>query len=347
MSSYLERLIENDLVSEAIYDALTTRDHRHARTGYTNIHCPMCVSQGKSADSKFRCGIKSDDGIIVRCFKCQFHTKFRMGELLSKKMGEFLIALNVPQRKVQQLVLWARMVKEMVGQRPDLQVKLNVAATPDYFPAIDLPSGARSLQDWGDCDEPDYLATVRYLLSRGDVAASATTYYWSPTMSKRLIIPCHQHDRLVGWTSRTIVDGVEPRYDKCIPSNFLFNTKFLTIPERKYVFIVEGVFDALVIDGVAALGATLNEKQIAWINQSGKQPVVIGDRDTSGAHLIDIAVKNHWAVATIYYRGNQWWDHDIKDCSEATRRYGKLYVVQSIVSNLTYQKTQIYERTRL
>lgn len=347
MSSALEKLIEDDLVSVAIYDALSMRESKQTRSGYTNICCPVCVRRGTSQDHKFRCGIRFSDSIGVNCFNCFFKGRFRVGDRLSNPMRDFLVELGIPPRDVQKLAMWADMVRSMMQSRPDLHVERTLYI-PKFY-ETDLPPKARSLQDWAtDChDDPDFLATVDYLLSRGTTAANATTYYWSPSMKQRLIIPCYHNDMLVGWTARGINDEVDPRYLKELPSNYLFNTKFLTIPERKYVFIVEGVFDALVIEGIAALGGSLNEAQISWINHSNKQPVVIPDRDKSGRHLIEIAIRQGWPVATPCYPGNRWWDEDIKDCADATKRYDKLYVVQSIVANLTYNKTQIYERTRL
>jgi hypothetical protein len=263
-------------------------------------------------------------------------------------MKLFLDSLGVPPREIQKLAYWADTMRKMVAIRPDLQAKQNTLVVPE-FPTVELPKDAYSLQDWAElgCDDPSFLATVDYLLSRGDVAVNATTYYWSPANLKHsLIIPCYHQDRLVGWTGRAVSKEVEPRYHKEVPSHFLFNSKFLYQPNRKYVFIVEGIIDALVIDGVAALGSSLNARQIAWIAQSGKQPVVVADRDKRGLDLVNIALEHQWPVATMYYPGNQWWAADVKDPADAVKRYGKLYTVQSIVSNLTLNKSQIGQRVR-
>jgi hypothetical protein len=349
MTSVLDQLVANDLVSAAVFDALTIRERRTARTGFIDICCPMCVSRGTSQDKRFRCGIKAGDGIGVNCFNCGFKSRFKIGEHLSSSMRAFLSGLGVGRREVLKLGYWAITMRGMLVDRPDVQATLNVSMTPHY-PVVDLPSGACSLEDWAEreCDDPNYLATVDYLLSRGDVAANATTYYWTPdgSMNRRLIIPCYHNHGLVGWTARAITTDVAPRYHKQLPSNYLFNTTFLYIAGHQYVFIVEGVFDALVIDGIAALGASLNDTQIAWIAQSGKQPVVIADRDHRGKDLVNIAIKHQWPVATMHYPGNRWWSRDIKDAADAVKRYGKLYTIQSIVSNLTTNKRQIEERIR-
>jgi DNA primase len=125
----------------------------------------------------------------------------------------------------------------------------------------------------------------------------------------------------------------------------LFNTRFLS-GQRKYVFLVEGPFDALVIDGVAALGASLNERQIAWIAASDMQPIVVPDRDFAGNRLIDIAITQNWPVAFPHYGRHQWWEADIKDVDDAVRRYGKLYVMQSLLATAEVDHRKIQQRAK-
>lgn len=347
--SALDQLAENDQVSKAIYDAIALRPRKTARTGFTNICCAMCVSRGETQDRKFRCGIIQGDGIGVNCYNCGFRAKWRLGERLSKNMKDLLLALGMTARQVQQAAYWADQMRSMLGERPDVQAKHNISVSLD-FPTVDLPPQARSIQDLinTDCDHPDFLRAIDYLLSRGDVAATATTYYWSPEpdLCNRLIIPCYHRNNIVGWIARSILPDDKLRYMKQLPSNYLFNSGVMTIPERKYVLICEGSFDALVIDGVGALGASLNDTQLAWIAACGKQPVIVPDRDKAGGQLVEIAIKREWPVAFPHY-GNKigvWWDADVKDPDEAVKRYGKLYTIQSILSSLTWNKAEIRSR---
>jgi hypothetical protein len=334
-------LIAEDRVWRAICDGLVTRRTKPTATGWTNFSCPLC------SDRRNRCGVRNLGFQEAKCFNCQFYTRFTLGSHLGYKMQDFLIALGVSQKQVQHAKLWAEQMRRFVADDPAAQRELDILVMPN-LPTAELPIWAQSLDDWAeqDCENPHYCAAVAYLYKRGHVAANATTYYWTPEterhLHRRLIIPCYQDDRLIGWTARAI-DDRQPRYIKELPSNYLFNAQFLTGP-RQYVFIVEGVFDALVIDGVAALGGTLNERQIAWINQSDKRPVVVPDRDRSGSHLIDVAIQQHWAVAGPHFGRHQWWDADVKDADDAVRRYGKLYVMQSILATQETHPGKILQR---
>ena len=337
-------------VWEVIQEELASRPRKSSNTGFINICCPICTRRGESADKKFRCGIKSDMGIAVTCFNCNFRSRFLVGERLSFNMREFLRSLGVAEREIKRLAFWADQVRVSVARDPEMQARLNVQISPE-FPSAEFPAGTRSLQEWADdgCTDPNYLGAVEYLLSRGDVITRASTYYWTPQtehhLNRRLIIPCHHERRLVGWVGRSTATDITPRYHKHTPSNLLFNAQQLHRSQHKYVFIVEGVFDALAIDGVAGLGATLNDHQIAWIKRSDKQPVVIPDRDAAGSRLVDIAIREKWSVATPHYGRYQWWEPDIKDVDEAVARYGKLYTVQSVIATITDHPIQIRQRT--
>jgi hypothetical protein len=337
-----------DRVSQALSDALLGRPKRHSNNGWTNYCCPMCVLLGHSRpDRFFRFGIKFGiDEVRVYCFNCRFATGYRLGLPLRMRMRSLLEQLGVSERDVKLLAHWAARISHEVAIDPALQKDLQVLP---QFDDIDMPQDAKSLQEWADldCNDPDYIAAVEYLLSRGETAATATTYFWTPCekLRHRLIIPCYQNHRIIGWIGRAVSSEIEPRYHRQSPSNFLFNVDLLRAPHRPYVFVVEGVFDALCIEGVSALGGTLTDQQIAWINQSEKQIVVVPDRDRAGLDLIEIAIAQGWWVATPCYGAHQWWDNDIKDAAAAVERYGKLVTLQSIIATKTQDPGKIRQRT--
>lgn len=341
-------MLENR-VSHAVTDALQSRPRKQSNTGFCNICCVMCVSRGESQDRRFRCGIiYSGDTIGVSCFNCRFKSRFTPGFPLSGNFRSFLESLGVSPREVKLLGYWAEQVRAMLASSPELQRQLHTSL---LFPRAQLPPNAESLEQWADmqCADANFLGTVAYLLSRGDVVVAASKYYWTPetkhNLHRRLIVPCHQQGELVGWVARSITPTVVPRYHNDVPTNLLFNVDRLTMPSRKYAFIVEGVFDALAIEGVAAMGASLNEQQITWINQCDKQVIVVPDRDRAGCGLINIAIEQGWHVATPHYGKHQWWDADIKDADAAVQRYGKLYTLRSIVESSTADVGLIRQRT--
>lgn len=342
----LHEKINDDFIWNVITDNLLSTRRRGTATGWINICCPMCLSRGESADREYRCGIlRTGSAIFVSCFHCKFIAGFSVGSRLSANMMSFLQQLGVPDRQIKLIAYQAAQCRQFAQL---VAVKHGEFVRPS-FAAQALPAGSQSLQDWdaADCRDPNFLEVISYLLSRGEVVTRATVYYWSPEPknARRLIIPCHQDGRLVGWISRSIDPDCTMKYLKQLPNNFLFNADALSDSRRVFVFVVEGSFDALAIEGVAALGSMLNDRQIRWLNSSGKTIVVIPDRDKAGRRMVDIAVQQHWAVSIPNYGHHSWWDADIKDVDEAVARYGKLYALQSIIASITTDPTEIKLRS--
>ena len=340
-------------INQAIFDAILMRGVKPSKNGFKRINCPSCLRRHeKSSDTKYRCGIiaETNEQIGVNCFNCGLHLRWTMGTRISNAMKAFLSDLGINSQEIIKLSYWADSIQSLLEKQPELTE--NIPKPLPLYPTIELPPKTKSIEQWAElgCENPDYLDTVEYLFSRGDEVVNASTYYWTPiksnNLNRRLIIPCQQNDNIVGWTARAIDKEIKIRYLKEIPQNYIFNSKFLTNNTGKYIFIVEGVFDALVIDAIAPLGASLNSTLVSWVKQSGKKPVVVPDRDRRGMELVEVAIENKWSVATVRYHGNQWWDSDIKDVDAAVKKYGKLYTMQSILSNLTVDENLIRQRMK-
>ena len=150
-------------------------------------------------------------------------------------------------------------------------------------------------------------------------------WMWSPAPGyvDRVLIPFYHEGVVVGYTGRKITDG-KPKYLTDAQPGYVFNVDAQT-PKRAYVIVVEGQFDAIAIDGVAIMHNEPNETQSARINALGKQVVVVPDRDKPGAKLIKSALDNGWGVSMPP------WEDDIKDVADAVKRYGRLYVLTTIL----------------
>jgi DNA primase len=146
----------------------------------------------------------------------------------------------------------------------------------------------------------------------------------------------------VGWTGRAINNDIDPKYNNMnVPKNFLFNCDVLTKLDRKFVIIVEGIFDAKAIDGVATMGAKLNGYQIDWLNSCPIPKIVVPDRDHTGKRLIQVAIDNNWHVSLPSVGARNLWNRDIKDVDDAVKRYGKLWTLKSILLHKTNNQFEI------
>lgn len=220
-----------------------------------------------------------------------------------------------------------------------------VESLPEIFSPMfeegKLPDDAKSFDQWAseETTDRDFLEVAEYVFSRGDDIAKSK-FFWSPSkknqLNRRFIIPFYFRGKLVGYTARTI-DNHKPKYWSKIPPNFLFNNKMMEMRDRKFVILVEGVLDALAIEGVSTLGAKLNSQQTTWLKSCGKEIIVLVDRDSRGKHMIDLALKNKWSISFPAVNPgklslmSRWWDDDVKDAADAVKKYGRLYTLTSIL----------------
>jgi hypothetical protein len=84
------------------------------------------------------------------------------------------------------------------------------------------------------------------------------------------------------------------------------------------VLVMEGVFDALSIGGLAVLHADVNDAQARVIRSLGRAVIVVPDQDAAGMKLVDRAVELGWAVSMPD------WGDDVKDVNDAVIKYGRL-----------------------
>lgn len=349
MSNFVERLISDDFVWSTIVSTHAGRRKRQNGGGF-GIDCPMCVSRGETADRRQRCGLKPDmGGVTIHCFNCSFATKWRPGELLSRNMQGFLQGIGVPEIEVKRLNHKAFTYRSIFEKSPDAMLLIPDAVRPT-FQTTNLPEGARTFEEWANADvvPTEFLEVASYLFERGDEIATGHTYYWTPVPGKhafnrRVIIPLTFEGRTVGYTARSIESDTRQRYQMDVQPNYLFNAAALTAARRKFVVLVEGIFDAIAIDGVGLLGSHINPQQAAWIKSQGKTVILVPDRDSKGTALIDTALEHNWRVAfpTTRLSGGSWWDEGVKDCADAVKRYGRAWTLLSIIESSTDNKLEI------
>jgi DNA primase len=96
--------------------------------------------------------------------------------------------------------------------------------------------------------------------------------------------------------------------------------------DSKFVIVVEGPFDAMSIDGVAVLSNDCSEQQADIIDTLNREIILVPDRDRAGTRLIDRALEYGWTVSFPV------WHETCKDVNEAVVRYGRLFVLKSILA---------------
>ena len=178
------------------------------------------------------------------------------------------------------------------------------------------------------------ISVVEYVVERGYDPLGGN-FYWSPMPGfvDRVIIPFLYEGVVVGNTARKVKEG-RPKYLSDQHPFFVFNVDTQD-PLNKYVFVCEGPFDALAVDGVALLTNEISQQQAHIINQLGKEVIVIPDQDQAGLMLIKQAIDYDWSVAFPN------WSEDVKDCADAVKKYGKLFVVVDAIKTAQHGEIKI------
>lgn len=293
------------------------------------FNCVMCTSMGESRnDTKMRCGFtpQPDRGFLVHCHNCGYATGWEYNGRVSKNLMKFLTKLGVDSKKIP-IRLRLLQQNERVAEA---KIEIEPHDVVIEFKTVDLPEGAYSFESWVEDDDPPSLFydAFDYLANRGSPVFDGWNYFWTEdtyyNWNKRIIIPFYHNGKIVGYTGRRFTNTQRiSKYFSQQPEHFLFNQDKLE-GDTETIILVEGVFDAISIKGVATLGNTLTKKQINLLKLSKKRIILVPDRNKAGRKLLEQAIDQNWEISIPD------WDRGVIDCANATKRYSRLYTLESI-----------------
>jgi hypothetical protein len=331
-----------------LLDAITSRlpSKRHQTPGsWLSYNCPVCTANGQSRpDTRMRGGLKiiGNGSFTINCFNCGFKTVFTPGQQLNARIKKYLKSLTFTEDEIKKLNFKAWQLQQVVQQDPTQKEYLNAYSAKLKFDPIAWPSGAKDINFWATSTNPpdDFIEVLTYLDSRNSDLINYYDFYWTPApysgqgmnfkdINHRIIIPFFWKEHFVGFHARTCKPQNTFRYVGYTPKDYIFNCNLMET--RDYLLIVEGVLDAISLGCMASLGSTLTKEQINWINSYGKKVIILPDRDKAGKHLTDIAIKNNWLVSFPW----QSWDENVKDAADAVAKYGRLWVLKTVMDNIT------------
>ncbi len=287
--------------------------------GWTSFNAPCCHHRGERQDEKLRGGIRvENDGFVYHCFNCGFAAGWTPGKILSKNTKSLFQWIGMNEIDIGKLNLAALKIKD---DQPVLKKALNLVLLEKP-----LPDECKSINEWVQegSQDPDLATAIEYVLDRG-MQYDWYNWHWSatPGFRDRIIIPFYQDGKVVGYTGRKVKPG-NPKYLTDSQSGYVFNLD-RQVWNRQYVIVVEGQFDAIAIDGVAIMTNEPNDAQIARLTALNKEIIVVPDKDRPGAKMLKSAIANGWSASLPP------WGDDIKDVADAVKKYGRLYVLATIL----------------
>ena len=282
--------------------------------GWISFNAPCC------ADKRQRGGLKvSEKGWSYHCFNCQFTASFMLGRSVGFKARKLLGLLNVPERDIDLLNLDSFRHRSIEGILDERQQIFSTLSDVKFEEFDDLPSHVELLA-------PEHKEYWKYIRSRHVpedypimVQMKNDGVHWT---RQHVIIPFTYNDTLVGWCAR-MLSGSGPKYINHSQPGYVFGTD-LQKSNWQHVLVMEGIFDALCIGGLALMHNTVSDAQARLIRGLGKEITVVPDHDAAGMELVDRAVELGWAVSMPD------WPAGIKDVNDAVVKMGRLATMITI-----------------
>ncbi len=228
--------------------------------------------------------------------------------------------LNVPQEEIERINLESLKHRSMAGILDDRQRVANALQNIE-FEERDLPAGASLVEK--DSEHWQYLKNRAVPMDYPYMNEGNGRYVGPGKPRSAVIVPFTYDGKIVGHTKR-FLDDRTPKYIHDIQPGYVFGTD-LQRAEWQHLLVMEGVFDALSISGLAVLHAEINDAQVRLIRNLGREITVIPDQDEAGMKLVDRAMELGWAVSIPE------WPEGCKDVNDAVKLYGRLGALLTIM----------------
>ena len=284
-------------------------------SGWISFNCPRCD------DRRSRGGLKTtEQGWSYHCFNCGYTASFVLGRTLGYKATSLLEHLNVPESEINALNLESIRHRSIHGILDERARVADTLSDIQFDEFDDFPPASELITE----EHPYYWKYLRDRCVPEDFPAMTTIrtdgIHW---VRPHVTIPFTYDGKIVGWSAR-FLDNKAPKYINHTQPGYVFGTEFQH-DNWQYAIVVEGIFDALSIDGLSVMHNTVSDSQARLIRNLGKEVVVVPDQDRAGMELVDRAVELGWSVSIPD------WGDDIKDVNDAVVKFGKLSTLLAIM----------------
>jgi hypothetical protein len=300
---------------------------KQTSSGWVSFNAPCCVHTGESADRRSRGGVKQqEDDWSYHCFNCGFTASFVPGRPVSFKARKLLGWLGVDSTDIERLNLESLKRKSLL----DLTAERNtIKQTQIDFDEKEVPEGVERI----DTNNKLHFHYVDYLKQRGIVFGYPFLVDKKRGPRDRIIVPYTYKNRIVGHTSRYL-DSRTPKFINSQQPGYVFGYD-LQKSNWTSAIVVEGIFDALSISGLACMHETISKDQAQLLKQLQRRIIVVPDQDRAGLSIIDAAVEHKFEVSIPE------WPEDVKDVNDAVVRFGVAHTLQQIHQNAERSKIKI------
>lgn len=307
-----------DIIQEKV--PLGTKNSR----GWYDCVCPVCN------DHSARAGFISEAGFTTFSdWNCGAKFKYEEGSgKLSKNARQILEAFGITKADltaIRSVLLQAP--KEESEISFDELKKINLVT-----PEVPLPEKSHLIG--ADHHEELQIPIAEYLEKRKIDPVKVRAYFsLHPRYLNRVIIPYFRENKIIYWQARRIDEEKKNRYlnSPVARDAVMYGYDRLYDYDPAPLFVSEGVFDAMTLDGVCILGSSLNQAKCEVLKKSRRRIIFVIDRDRTGGSLAEQVLENGWELSFV--------DRRTADANDSVQRFGLPFTIYTLMKNATRNTT--------
>lgn len=302
--------------------------------GWSVCYCEVC-GDGKRTKGPRGGWVFEGDMAFYHCFNCGIKENFdpHREYPFSKDMRKVFDAFGIPSKEYNAVAFRGKLGNSSTKKPEHKHLAIQYHDIPDHFYLLkDAPLSNVIANDARKFLREKYALTqdsYPFYLSTGKSTDNSATV---KALAGRLIIPYFKNGKLIYYQGRALNDGAAKKYlNMDIPkSNIIFNIDMLYRNLDRPLYIFEGVFDAIHVDGVAVMENSLTSNQIELLNKSPRKKIIVPDRKSDSKKLVLSGLDQGWGIALPEIGTNN------KDICEGIIKFGKLHILNSLVNKTYY-----------
>lgn len=318
------------------------------RNGWHPVYCEVCGDGSRTKGPRGGWKFEGEDA-GYNCFNCGVHGSFTPEEEypMSKDMKNILRSFGIPKKEYSKILFRIREGNQEFKPRERTeqdnlidQLKSKAIEMPDFLDSLDqvldtqVGKNALKLLEERCVDYKDY----PFMISNGVTKSKNPTDKANAKITvNRLVIPIYYKDILLMLQARDLTGKNKNKYINIgSSSNTVFGLDRLN-PNHKYVMVTESFWDAFHLQGVSVITNNISAFQIKLLDSVDKPKVVVPDRMGDYNTLANRGVAAGWGVSVPREFRN------LKDVTDAIRKYGKLYALYTFMNNAVLgDKAQLF-----
>lgn len=319
-----------DLINENIIFS-----HGEAK-GWNKVFCQVC---GDGSHKKGPRGgwLFSDEMCFYSCFNCGVEGSFDPNREFpfSEKMRSIFDAFDIPKNDYNAIAYSKKVFGNGEVRKPVAQkAVVKTLEIPDYFCElancnIDNVIVQKAFDELKHRNiSPE---SYKFYLSTGKSKGGPREVALARALMNRLIIPYFDaKDNMIYYQARSLDKDITKKYINADTprAGILYGMDRLNTDTEYPLFITEGFFDAFHLKGVALLENNVTSSQIELLRRSRRKKVFVPDRKSDSSKVVDQFIKEGWYVSIPEIGAS------CKDIDDSIRKFGKLYTLQTVTSNI-------------